>query len=87
MVKIDKELFSQEDNQEDIQEDKTYNSPDKNPSTISYSVSELAKLTGFNRNTLAGWLKKGKIPRSRKNKFIIERYRMENNKFVPRSPR
>lgn len=79
--------FSQEDAQEDAQEDKTDNSPDKDSSKISYSASELAKLTGFNRNTLAGWLKKGKIPRSRKNKFIIERYRMESNKFVPRALR
>ena len=91
-IQEDKKLISQEDTKEDIQlfpqensqEDKPDNSPDKDPSTISYSASELAQLTGFNRNTLANWLKKGKIPRSRKNQFIIERYRMENNKFVPR---
>ena len=87
IVQKNQELFSQEDAQEDKQEDKTDNSPDKDSSKISYSASELAKLTGFNRNTLAGWLKKGKIPRSRKNKFIIERYRMESNKFVPRARR
>jgi len=54
----------QEALQEDTQEDKGDNSLKENIGTVSYSATEFAKLTGFNRNTLAYWLKKGNIPRS-----------------------